>query len=90
MQLQASDRGTRGLGELVGEGQPRWENGVVGKLATRHPCANAWWQLPIEEHARAGAWLTVSCRGLSRRVDWGEPILMVGLPAGGEIARKSC
>ena len=35
MQLQASDRGTRGIGKLVGEGRPRRENGVVGKLATR-------------------------------------------------------
>ena len=34
VQLQASNRGTRGLGKLIGEGRPRWEKGVVGKLAT--------------------------------------------------------
>ena len=34
MQLQASDRGTKGLGKLVGEGQPWWESDVAGKLAT--------------------------------------------------------
>ena len=31
-------------------------------------------------HARAGEWLTVSCRGLFRQVDQGESILMVGSP----------
>ena len=35
MQLQASDRGTRGLGKLVEEGRPKWENSVTRKLATR-------------------------------------------------------
>ena len=35
VQLQALDKGTRGLGKLFGEGQPKWENGVSGKSATR-------------------------------------------------------
>ena len=35
VQLQALDRGPRGLGKLIGEGRPRWENGIVGKLVMR-------------------------------------------------------
>ena len=35
VRLQASDRGTKGLGKLVEEGHLKWENGVARKLATR-------------------------------------------------------
>ena len=38
VQLQASDKGTRGLRKLVGEGRPKWESGIAGKLAApTHP-----------------------------------------------------
>ena len=58
----------------------------VGHVLPRN---NAWWQLPIEEHAHANTWLTVSCRGPFRRVDWEETMLRVGSLAGDEDAGKS-
>ena len=79
-----------GLGKVVGEGRPKWESGVARKLAMRshtlarggsHRLKNI--RVPVcDSLFHAG--------GLFRWVDRGETILMVGLPAGDEVTRKSC
>ena len=82
LQLQASDRGTRGLRKLVGEGDDPSGRAALPKS---WPRADAWWQSLIDEHSRADAWLTISFWW----VDRGETILMVDSSAGDEVVRKS-
>ena len=84
------------IGEPGGYGSSSGRDNPGGRMVLLEswPRAGAWWQLSIEDHTCANAWFTTSCRGLFRRVDRGETILMMGSPAGDEVAKnlvgKSC